>query len=364
MALGSALECGYFSACFIYWKVIISYTYIQYCYINDYETIAMKLQQLRYICAIARNGLSISRTAQRLHTSQPGISRQLRLLEEELGVEIFVRNGKQLSGISSSGEQIIQRAEEVLLQTEAIRAIAKDHHDSTHGQLSIATTHTQSRYILPPIIKRFISRHPGVVLHMHQGSPTQIARQAVEGSADFAIATEGLALFEDLLMMPCFSWSHALLIPRDHPLATVSRPSLQKVAEFPLVTYELGFTGRPRLDEAFQAAGLEPRVVFTAVDADVIKTYVRLGLGVGIIASMAVEAEQDADLVAIDCSHLFRDSITSIGFRPESYLRSYMYEFIEMFAPHLSRALVEEAISARSRQERLDILAQVELPRR
>lgn len=324
----------------------------------------MKLQQLRYICEIARNDLSVSRAAQRLHTSQPGVSRQLRLLEEELGVEIFHRRGKHLTGISAAGRRIIQRAEQALLQTDAIRSVAAEHHDSTHGDLSIATTHTQSRYMLPAIIKQFIARYPGVALHMHQGSPTQIARLAVEGTADFAIATEGLELFEDLVMMPCFSWNRSILVPRDHPLAGVTRPTLEQVAGFPLVTYVYGFTGRSRLDEAFLAAGLEPRVVFTAVDADVIKTYVRLGLGVGIIASMAVEPEQDADLAAIDGSHLFQDSITSIGFRPECYLRSYMYDFIEMFAPHLSRQLVEEAVAARGRGERPDILGRVELPRR
>jgi LysR family cys regulon transcriptional activator len=323
----------------------------------------MNIQQLRFIDAVAASELNISRAAEVLFTSQPGISKQIRQLEEELGVEIFQRNGKHLKALTPAGKRIVQSAREVLQRLDGIRAIADEFTDENKGQLSIATTHTQSRYMLPPVIKRFIARYPDVALHMHQGTPMQISELAARGAADFAIATEALELFDNLVMMPCFQWNRSVLVPAGHPLAKVRKLTLQTLAEYPIVTYVFGFTGRSKLDLAFQAAGLKPRVVFTATDADVIKTYVRLGLGVGIIASMAVEAQRDTDLVTLDASHLFEWSTTSIGFRKESYLRGYMYDFIEMFAPHLTRPLVERFVAAQESAERQALASTLELPR-
>ncbi len=304
----------------------------------------MKLQQLRYLVEVARNDLNISAAARNLHTSQPGISKQIRQLEEDLGVEVFQRSGKHLTGITGAGQAVLEQARHVLGAAEGVRAVAREHTQGHSGTLSIATTHTQCRYVLPPVIERFISRFPDVALHMHQGSPMQISGYAVDGTADFAIATEALELFSSLVMMPCYRWNRAILVPRNHPLASVERISLADLARYPLVTYTFGFTGRSRLDEAFKAHSLAPRVVLTAADADVIKTYVRLGMGVGIIATMAHDPKVDADLVARDASHLFAPSTTSIGFRKGMYLRGYMYEFIEMFAPHLSRDVVQQAV--------------------
>ncbi len=323
----------------------------------------MNIQQLRFIDAVAASDLNLSRAAEVLFTSQPGISKQIRQLEEELGVEIFQRNGKHLKALTPAGVRIVQSAREVLQKLEGIRAIADEFTDEAKGSLSIATTHTQSRYMLPPVIKRFIQRYPDVALHMHQGTPMQISELAARGAADFAIATEALELFDDLVMMPCFQWNRSVLVPAGHPLAAAGKLTLEAVAEHPIVTYVFGFTGRSKLDLAFQAAGLKPRVVFTATDADVIKTYVRLGLGIGIIASMAVEPQRDADLVTLDASHLFDWSTTSLGFRKESYLRGYMYDFIEMFAPHLKRPLVERFMAAEDKTEREALAATLELPR-
>lgn len=321
----------------------------------------MKLQQLRYACEIVRHQYNISRAAQALYTSQPGISKQIRALEQELGTEIFVRNGKHLSHLTPAGEKILDAASEVLRKVDGIEAIAQEFTAADLGSLGIATTHTQSRYILPQVIKRFIGRYPDVSLHMHQGSPMQISQLAADGTADFAIATEALELFNDLVMMPCFHWNRAILVPRDHALCHSSTLTLEQVAAHPIVTYVYGFTGRSKLDEAFQRAGLDPKVVFTTVDADVIKTYVRLGLGIGILASMAVE-ERDDDLVALDASHLFDYSTTNIGFRRETYLRGYMYDFIEMFAPHLTRERVEAAMASRSRESLQAVFADIEIP--
>jgi LysR family cys regulon transcriptional activator len=237
----------------------------------------MKLQQLRYICEVARRGLSISATAEGLYTSQPGVSKQIRQLEEELGVQVFTRSGKQLTQITPAGVAILEIARDVLSKVETIKRIAQEHSDDKRGHLSIATTHTQARYVLPSVIKQFIQRYPNVVLHMHQGTPTQIAELAAEGVVDFAIATEGMEFFEDLVMMPCYRWNRCIIVPNDHPLCELPALTLEDLAQYPLVTYVFGFTGRSHLDQAFSSKGLQPQVVFTASDADVIKTYVRCG---------------------------------------------------------------------------------------
>lgn len=322
----------------------------------------MKLQQLRYIWEVAHHDLNVSATAQVLYTSQPGISKQIRLLEDELGVEIFARSGKHLTRITPAGEAILQLAGEILRKVESIKQVAQEFSDETRGSLSIATTHTQARYALPLVIEKFMKQYPDVSLHMHQGTPMQIAEMAANGTTDFAIATEAMELFDDLIMMPCYRWNRSILVPRTHPLAQFERPTLEQVAAYPLVTYVFGFTGRSKLDEAFNSRGLTPRVAFTAADSDVIKTYVRLGVGVGIVASMALDPELDQDLIALDGSHLFASSVTKIGFRKGTFIRGYMYDFIKAFAPHLSRDLVEQAAQAHSKQEIDDLFAHIDLP--
>ena len=322
----------------------------------------MKLQQLRYIWEVAHHELNVSLTAQSLYTSQPGISKQIRLLEDELGVEIFSRSGKHLTRVTPAGQAILAIAGEILRKVESIRQVSMEYTDQKRGHLAIATTHTQARYRLPSVIEKFIALYPEVALHMHQGTPQQIAEMAANGTVDFAIATEGMEHFADLIMLPCYHWNRSVIVPRSHPLAIRSLITLEDVAQFPLVTYVFGFTGRSKLDEAFKARGLTPRVAFTATDADVIKTYVRLGIGIGIIAHMAFDPELDKDLVAIDASHLFEPSTTRIGFRKGTFLRGFMYDFIKAFAPHLTRERIEQAVLAHSQGEREHVFDGVELP--
>lgn len=322
----------------------------------------MKLQQLRYIWEVAHHDLNVSATAQVLYTSQPGISKQIRLLEDELGVEIFARSGKHLTRITPAGEAILQVAGEILRKVESIKQVAQEFSDEARGSLSIATTHTQARYALPNVIEKFMKQYPDVSLHMHQGTPMQIAEMAANGTTDFAIATEAMEHFGDLIMMPCYRWNRSILVPKNHPLAQTQKPTLEQVAAYPLVTYVFGFTGRSRLDDAFQVRGLTPRVAFTAADSDVIKTYVRLGVGVGIVATMALDPELDNDLVALDASHLFEPSITKIGFRKGTFMRGYMFDFISAFAPHLSKNMVEKAMQCHSKQEIDELFADIELP--
>jgi len=296
----------------------------------------VKLQQLRYLTAIVRSHLNISAAAETLYTSQPGISKQLRLLEEELGVELFSRNGKHLTEVTPVGRQIIAKAEGILREVNNIQILAEEYRDDRRGNLSIATTHTQARYALPSVIKAFRERYPAVTLQVHQGSPVQIAELVQSGEVDFAIATEATELFEDLVMMPCYIWERCVLTPVGHPLVALDHLSLFDVAQYPLVTYVFGFTGRSQLDEAFRSAKLKPNVVFTATDADIIKTYVRLGMGVGIMARMAYDSHYDQDLARLEAGHLFAPNMTRIGFRRGTFLRCYMYDFIQFFAPHLT----------------------------
>lgn len=322
----------------------------------------MKLQQLRYIWEVAHHDLNVSATAQSLFTSQPGISKQIRLLEDELGVEVFARSGKHLTRVTPAGERIINTAGEILRKCESIKQIAQEFSNEKRGTLSIATTHTQARYALPSVISTFIKQYPEVSLHMHQGTPMQIAEMAADGTVDFAIATEGLELFGDLVMMPCYRWNRCVVVPQGHPLARLEKLTLEALAEHPLVTYVFGFTGRSKLDEAFSHQGLSPKVVFTAADADVIKTYVRLGLGVGIVARMAVDAKLDSDLVVLDASELFESSVTRIGFRRGTFLRGFMCDFIQTFAPHLDRDTLDKAIQCRNKVELEEMFEGVELP--
>ncbi|WP_439257543.1 HTH-type transcriptional regulator CysB [Lonepinella sp. BR2271] len=304
----------------------------------------MKIQQLRYIVEIVNQNLNVTEAAAALYTSQPGISKQVRLLEEELGLEIFERNGKHIKSITPAGKKIIGIARELLVKTQAIRAIADEYTQPNHGVLRIATTNTQARYMLPSVIERFSKQYPDVSLHVHQGSPNQIYDALLSGEVDLAITTEAQYLFDDLVLLPCYFWNRSVVVKKDHPLANVKNLTIAELGKHPLITYTFGFTGVSDLDYAFNSEGILPNIVFTATDADVIKTYVRLGLGVGIIASMA-HTEADTDLVAIDASHLFNASMTQIAFKHSTFLRNYMYDFINYFSPHLTRTLVEKAES-------------------
>ncbi|MBA2689834.1 MAG: HTH-type transcriptional regulator CysB [Burkholderiales bacterium] len=304
----------------------------------------MKLQQLRYLVEVVRQGLNVSGAAAALHTSQPGISKQIRLLEEELGVEIFIRHGKRVVDVTEPGKTIVAIAEKVLKEAENLRQAGHEFAAETAGSLTIATTHTQARYALPPVIKRFMAQYPQVRLSIKQGSPVQISQAVVDGEADLVIATEAIAQFDQLVMLPCYQWNRCVVVPPKHPLLKLERLTLEAVAHFPIITYDFAFTGRSAMQRAFEQRGLTPNVVLTAIDSDVIKTYVALGLGVGILAEMAFDAKQDSALRAINASHLFEPSATRIGIRRDTYLRGYIYQFIEMFAPHLNRPAVDAAL--------------------
>ncbi|WP_350431178.1 HTH-type transcriptional regulator CysB [Shewanella sp. H8] len=323
----------------------------------------MKLQQLRYIAEVVKHNLNVSSTAENLYTSQPGISKQVRMLEDELGIQIFGRSGKHLTHVTPAGQQVIDIANDILGKVDSIKKVSEEHTQPNQGELNITTTDTQARYALPQIIKEFIKRYPKVNLHMHQGTPSQISEQAARGDADFAIATEAMHLYTDLIMLPCYHWNRSIVVTRDHPLASQSaKISIEDLATYPLVTYVFGFDKASEIEKSFKRADLDPRVVFSATSADVLKTYVRLGLGVGVIASMAIDPAVDNDLVAIDASHLFAHSTTKIGFRRGSFLRSYMYDFMRNFAPHLTRDVVEKAVGLRDQQLIDEMFADMVLP--
>jgi LysR family cys regulon transcriptional activator len=306
----------------------------------------MKLQQLRYICEVAKRDLNLSQTAEALFTSQPGISKQIRALEDELGVDIFVRHGKRLVAITEPGRAILEKAYQVLHDLGNLKQIGEEFTREDSGSLTVATTHTQARYALPHVIKAFRDKFPKVRLSLYQGNPTQISELTTSGQADIAIATEAIEHYKDLAMLPCYQWNRCVLTPPRHPLLKVRKLTLQDIARYPVITYDFAFTGRSKINQAFAAEGLTPEVVLTAIDADVIKTYVELGLGIGIVAMMAYNPERDQRLRALDASHLFEASTTRIGIRKDSFLRGYVYEFIAMFAPHLNREVVDAALRA------------------
>ena len=307
----------------------------------------MKLQQLRYLREVARRGLNVSEAAESLHTSQPGISKQIRLLEDELGVDIFVRNGKRVVETTPPGRAIIEIAERILRDAKNLKQVGQEFANEATGALTIATTHTQARYALPTAIKKFTARYPQVKLILRQGSPTQISEFVTSGSADIAIATEAIELFADLVMLPCYKWNRCVVVPPRHPLLKLEKLTLEALAQYPIITYDFAFTGRSKINQAFDTKKLTPNVVLTAIDADVIKTYVELGLGIGILAQMAFDPKRDKHLRSIDASHLFEPSTTRIGIGRNSYLRGYVYDFIEIFAPHLTHEVVTAAMKER-----------------
>lgn len=303
----------------------------------------MNLQQLRYIHEVAHRGLNVSDAAASLYTSQPGISKQIRLLEEELGLTIFARSGKRLTAVTEPGRIVLDIAARVLGELKNLKRVGDDYAGEAGGTLDVATTHTQARYALPAVVKRFMELHPGVRLRLHQGNPEQVAEWTLRGDADIGIATESLER-PGLTTLPCYQWSHVVIAPAGHAVLAEGAPTLGSLAKYPLITYDPSFTGRSHIDRAFERAGVAANVVLTAIDADVIKTYVLLGLGLGVIAEMAFDPVRDAGLVALPAQRLFASSTTRLAFRRDAYLRKFDYAFIELFAPQLTRKVVETTI--------------------
>jgi LysR family cys regulon transcriptional activator len=306
----------------------------------------MNLQQLRYLNEIVRRGLNISDAAAALYTSQPGISKQIKLLEEELGIEIFVRHGKRIVALTEPGKTILNIAKRILHESDNLKQVGQEYQAQDSGNLILAATHTQARYVLPPVVKQFMKRYPNVKLGLHQGNPTQIAEQVLNREADIAIATESIMHYDGLISLPCYDWHHCVVVPPKHPLLDAKKLTLAKLGEYPIITYDFAFSGRSKIDEAFAMANIEPNIALTAIDADVIKTYVELGLGVGILADLAFVPERDRHLRKIEATHLFKPNTTRLAIRKNEYLRGYTYDFIELFAPHLTRATVEKAMQS------------------
>jgi LysR family cys regulon transcriptional activator len=304
----------------------------------------MKLQQLRYLREVAKRGLNLSEAAEALHTSQPGISKQIRLLEDELGVDILVRHGKRVVDVTKPGRVILDIAERILQDTENLKQVGREFQDQAAGTLTIATTHTQARYSLPNVVSAFKQKYPKVRLTLKQGSPPQLAEMVMAGEADIAIATEALDQYPKLLALASYQWRHCVVVPEKHPLLKESLVTLEMLAHYPIVTYDLAFAGRSHIDEAFRERGLAPDIVLSAVDSDVIKTYVELGLGIGIISARAYDVKRDRHLRAVDAGHLFGTMTTRIAVRRGTALRGFAYVFIELFAPHLTRAVVDATL--------------------
>jgi len=304
----------------------------------------MNFQQLRSVREAARRGYNLTEVANGRFTRQPGVGRPSRELGEELGIEIFERNGKRLTGLTQPGKGIVPIIERLLLEAENLRSASREYSDERSGTLTIATTHTQARYALPRVVQAFRTAFPDVRIALQQSSPEHIAEWVISGKADVGIATEGLSQFEDLVSFPCYQWSHVVVVPEAHPLAALPALSLQELAQFPLITYDIGFTGRSHIDDAFAAAGIGTDIVLTAMDSDVIQQSGSLGMGVGLVASMAVENNRAPGLRTIEAPHLFAPNVTRLAVRRGAYLRSYSYEFIQCFAPALRREDVVNAI--------------------
>lgn len=306
----------------------------------------MKLRQLQYVTEVIKNGMNVTAAADKLFTSQPGVSSQIKRLEEELGVTIFERSGKHINGLTPEGALLAERFEVILNEVTNVERLADDFSHPDSGMLSIATTHTQARYVLPPIITEFKKRYPNVQLQINQGTPEQIASLTDTGQADIGIATEALELFENLILLPCYRWNRCLIVPKGHPLVELPELTLEAISEHPIITYTFGVADRSVINRAFTKRGLDLNVVLTAADAEVIKTYVRSGLGIGICARMAYDRVQDTDLAVLDAGNLFDSSVTSLAIRKNAVLREYVYDFINIFASHLKRDVVDQALKA------------------
>jgi LysR family transcriptional regulator, cys regulon transcriptional activator len=307
----------------------------------------VNFQQLRYVRETVRQNLNLTEAANKLFTSQPGVSKQIRELEKELGVEIFVRRGKRLVALTEPGRMVVKIIDELLQHADNLKGAAREFQDQASGTLAVATTHTQARYALPAVVRQFKRNYPKVHLTLKQGNPPQLAEMVIAGEADVAIATEALDHYPKLLALPGYQWNHCVVVPAKHPLAKSARVTLEEVARYPLITYDPAFAGRAHIDGAFAARGLAPDIVLSAIDADVIKTYVELGMGIGIVAAMAFDAKRDTGLRALDASHLFKSNTTRIAIRRGAYLRGYAYAFIELFSPQLSRAAIDAALAGK-----------------
>ena len=305
----------------------------------------MKLQQLRFLCEVARRNLNLSDAAKALHTSQPGISKQIGALERELGVDIFARRGKRVVAVTEPGKIIIEIAQRILQDTANLKQVGEEFSREDTGTLTIATTHTQARYALPTAIKRFTRRYPKVKLSLMQANPVQICEYVLSGQADLCIATEAIATYPGLAMLPGYQWNRCIIAPVGHAILKERPLTLEAIARYPIITYDYAFAGRTTIQRAFAQRSIVPDVVLTAIDSDVIKTYVALNLGIGILAQMAYDRKLDRNLRALDASHLFDSSTTRIGIRRNVYLRGFVYDFIELFAPHLARKTVENAVT-------------------
>ncbi|NNE62699.1 MAG: LysR family transcriptional regulator [Gammaproteobacteria bacterium] len=321
----------------------------------------MKLQQLRFLDAVVRNNLNVSAAAEELYTSQPGVSHQIKLLEDELDIQIFERSGKKLTSISPAGQAILEHVTNLLNCSKNIKQAAREFSKSNRGSLTIATTHTQAQFILPPILQRFSTKFPHIELRVHQGNPKSMCKLAANNQVDFVVASEVIDEQGDLITIPTYSWNRYIVVPSDHVFTRMAKITLADLAEHPILTYMLGLTGRSQLDKTFQAANLEPKVAFTATDSDVIKTYVRLGLGAGIIAEMACNMD-DSDLSYIDASHLFPDSQIKVGFRHSRHISAFQFEFLHMLAPYLDIDAIKELAKTRDRNEREAMLPADKIP--
>lgn len=295
----------------------------------------MNLQQLRYVSEVARRNLNVSEAAEALHTSQPGVSKQIRALEEELGTAIFVRQGRRFTALTDAGREIVATVDRILAEISNLKAVGDEFAHHAKGSLAVGVTHTQARYALPPVVTAFKKRFPDVKLKLLQGNPHQLAQMVLRGEADLAIATEALDEYAELVTLPCYQWHHCVVVPSRHALAKVHPLTLEAIAAHPIITYDSTFAGRNAVDRAFNARGLAPEVVLTALDSDVIKSYVSLGLGVGIISARAFRKGKDEGLVALDCTHLFPAQTTRLAYKRGAYLRNYTVEFIRLFAPRV-----------------------------
>lgn len=321
----------------------------------------MKLQQLRYIVEVVNNDLNVSLTSQKLYTSQPGVSKQIKLLEDELGVQIFTRVGKHLSEVTPVGEKIILIAREVLNKTHDIKIVAKEYTEPNQGTLSMTTTYTQARYTLPVVIQKFIKKYPDIGLHMEQEAPSKSILQVKNGEADFAIVTELSELTDEMIALPCYHWNQSVIVMKNHPLATKNILTIEELSAYPLVSYDFSNDGSD-LNQAFTKANQSPNIVFNTTDADLIKTYVRLGVGVGIVAKMAVNEVTDNDFAIINAGHIFPYSTTYIVFLRTLFLRNYMYDFIHQFSSHLNKQMIDSLLLCENNSEVLAMFNGIKLP--
>ena len=296
----------------------------------------MKLQQLRCIFEVVQNDFNISKAANSLHTSQPGVSKQIQLLEDEVGVQIFQRNGKRLTGLTEPGQQVFDSIAEIIREEKNIKRVSEEYEKKDTGNFTIATTHTQARYKLPNVVEEFVKKYPKINLNIHQGNPSQVTEQIVNGDADVGIATESIGLHDKIFCIPCYSWNRIIVMPKSHPLNEEKIITLEHLATYPLITYDYAFTGSTIVSKVFKESNLKPNMMLTAIDADVIKTYVNLNLGIGLIAEMAFDSSKDIDLVSRDVSHLFPLSTTYLGIRKDTFIRASTFDFIKMFTPQMS----------------------------